>query len=459
MKKYSNIKNFSIVIIFIICFYFCSFLQNYFLLQAIILLFFFHISLYTIRCNNLIILLFLISLFTFQYGRIVLLPFVFQEKITISWFRYYEFSKETIVFIYELLFYNLIGIYLGTLIYKNKFKLKETSKKINNRIPIYLILILLISFVFFLINNISYALFLKKNFSYVDIYINIIANNNNVFIRSISAIFYPLLIILFSYFTRNKKINFLLCFLLLISGLCFTMIGARNHLISAIFFIIYYLLTNFNIRLKIKHIIYILLLGLILIFFSQYYGSYRLGHKLKEKNSFVILKTFIYEQGITGTYLGLLKDEPKLFERKIPYIFSSITGEKVIQNEEGYEKAIRSKNMNIGTHLSARANKNLFLNGAGMGGNYILEMYDFGGKYGIIILSLLHTYISLYLFNKINKFKFFSRIVLVYILLNGYFFIPRGNYLPNIFSQRFLYIVILYFMIKIIKTLFKERKI
>ena len=359
---------------------------------------------------------------------------------------------------YNLIFLNLTGNYFGILLYNTYNNFEKKIKIIyRKKIPKWLILLLLFSFIFFLINNMYYISYFKENFTYVDIYKQNIGNKNNIIIRLLSAIFYPMLIIAFSYFSRNRKVNFILCLLLLVSNFCFSIIGSRSYIIGATFFIIYYLYINFDMKLRIKKLGSILILGLILIVFSQYFANYRMNEKFQETNYMKILKNFIYEQGITGTFLGLLKDKPELFQRGIPYILSSITGENVFQTKEGYEVAVKSKNINLIVQMSARSNKILFLEGAGMGGNYIIEMYDFLEEKGILFLSFLHTYVSLYLFSNIKKFNFEKRIFLNYILLNGYFLIPRVNFFPNIFSKRLVYILLFYLFIKFMNSI-KLRK-
>ena len=72
--------------------------------QLLILITYVLAVLYSMKKDFVIITLFLFSLFIFQYGRLVLLPLLFNKEITISWFRYYEFSQETVKFIYKILF-------------------------------------------------------------------------------------------------------------------------------------------------------------------------------------------------------------------------------------------------------------------------------------------------------------------------------------------------------------------
>lgn len=443
----------NILILFILFFIFNIEDINFSYYQILLLNLYGCIFILSLKKNYTIITLFLIALFVFQYGRVVLIPLLFKEKsINISWFHYYMFSKETIIFIYELLFYNLIGIFLGISLFKEKNQYTEA------RIPVFLlkmkkviIVILFFSFIFFCINNINYIKSLYLEGNYIDIYLGKNFVNSNFFIRIVGAIFYPLLIISMAIYRKDKKVKYLIYSLFLIANFIFSLKGSRSYFVNALFVIIFLTLK----KIDIKKIFLITLISITLIYFSQ------IMNNIREKDDFnfnthKIFKEFIIQQGITGTFLGLLNDKPELFERKIPYIFSSIIGKKIKSQKEEKINILDAGNIELCHQLSARSNYKMYTQGYGMGGNYIIEMYDFLGKYGIVFLSFLHTYFSLYFFMNIKKFIFWKQILLI-LILDGYFLIPRGTYFPFIHRVRLSYIFIIYIIFKISYKFLKQR--
>lgn len=416
--------------------------------QIFILFFYIFVFLLSLKKNYMIISLFLITLFTFQYGRMILLPLLCNIEISITWFYNYIFTKSTLYFMYDLLFFNLIGIFLCILYFDDKkIKLEERQEEEDFFRCIKKIIILLfgISFLFFIVNNFIFLKELYTKGNYVEIFLTMTSSNSNILIRGIAAIFYPLLIILLAFYNNKKPINYILFLFLVIANFIFSLKGTRAPFINSIFIVIYFYLKKINI----KNSIIILLTFSILIFFSQFVLNIRLNEKYTNFNFRENIIGFLYSQGTTGTYLGLLKDKPELFSRKVPYIFSSVVGEKIISQTEKNDKVLFSGNIGLAYQLSARSNNEMYKKGYGMGGNYIIEMYDFLGKYGIIFLSFLHTYFSLYFFSNINKFNYYVRILLILILEN-YFLIPRVSYLPFISYLRISYIVIIYFFLYIV---------
>lgn len=427
--------------------------------QFFIFLFFIFCLFISLKKNYIIMLLFLISLFTFVYGRIILLPILFNEEITISWFHYYKISNETLYFVCKLLFYNLFGIYLG-MIFFNKKKYKKIKMEHFYSSKIFFI-ILNICFIFFLIRN---YIFLKNFYmygNYLDIFLGNLrqyATYSN-YIRVLSAIFQPLLIIFIAFYINkeNKKMKLFLFFLYGISSFMFSLIGRRIFFINSIFVILFLSIK----KIKFKHVFISILIFLQLIFFSQIMSSYRNEKEVNNINLETMVKDFIKGQGITGTFLALLKDKPELFERKMPYIFSSFMGKTLeSQSDDSVDVKLPGR-INLAVQLSARSNYSMYKQGFGMGGNYIIEMYDLGKEYSVIILSFLFTYFSLYFFQNIHDFSFFFRSILIFIL-NGYFSIPRSSYFPNIFSINFLYILIIFlgiiFLEKILPILGGKQK-
>lgn len=442
----------NLIFIFIFTFFLCMY--NFFINinnKAIVLLIFFLLIVgISIIKNQIIIFLFLVSLFIFQYGNLLLNT----NNLRIFGFINYKISKETIILIYNLLFFNLSGIFFA-LITKDKIKKtffnKNNNHKDNNQMIKIIIIFAIISFFPYIYNNFKTYLLYKTNYSYVDLYsIKIIGSN--IFIRIIGSLYYPSILIGLSLFDKRKKYFIFFISNLLIYGIIGSVYGARNILIQMIFFIICYYYILYEKKIKLKNYFIICILGVVLIYFSQFMSENRNKTNVSLKQD--TIKTFVYNQGITGLYLALLFDYPNLFDREIPYIFSSIFGEKEVKSKE---KILASGNIKLEKQLSARVNYSFYEKGYGMGGNYIIEMYDFGKKLGVFILSFLHIlFIKKVYRNNIKKYNLLYRILLLYYLNTVYFITPRASYFPDIFSIRLLEIFILFLFLSFLDRFLKN---
>lgn len=436
------------MLILIICI-FCTYILNNLdikFYQIIILSTYIFTILLSIKKKYIVITLFLISLFVFIYGRIVLLPLICKDKIIISWFHYYNISEDTLYFIYKILIYNLFGIILGILCFKPKiYKYKNTLILNNKKI---ILSFLFFTLVFFCLNNYFYLKKLYTIGSYLDIYLGKNFSSNGV-IRILGVMFYPLLIISISLYNEDKCKKLLL-FLYLFSNFIFSLGGSRAAFINSVFVVIYFSIK----KVKFRDLIILACCFLSLILFSQMLLLYRSQNKVQIKTE-KVFKEFIFQQGITGTYLALLKDKPELFTRRLPYIFASKKPKSQLDNSIDI---IGGNGIELAHQLSIRSNYSMYKKGMGMGGNYIIEMYDLGKEYGVLILSFFHTYIALCCFQNINRYKYLFRIF-IFLYLDQYFLIPRASYLPEIFRPRTYCTVTIYFIIiLVIKVSRKRRK-
>lgn len=437
------------ILIVIICIFSTNILDKLDLkyYQMFILNIYIFTILLSIKKKYIVIILFLVSLFVFMYGRIVLLPLIFEDKITISWFHYYDISEMTLYFIYKILIYNLFGIILGILYFKPKiYRYRNTLILKNKKI---ILLFLFFTLIFFCLNNYSYLKKLYAVGAYLDIYLGKNFSSQGI-VRMLGIAFYPLLIISISLYNEDKCKNLLL-FLYLFSNFIFSLSGSRAAFINSVFVVIYFSIK----KIKIRNLIILVCCFLSLITFSQMLLLYRSHNKVQIKTE-KIFKEFIFQQGITGTYLALLKDKPELFIRKLPYIFSTKKPKSQLDNSIDI---LGGNRIELAHQLSIRSNYSMYKKGMGMGGNYIIEMYDLGKEYGVLILSFFHTYIALYFFQNINRYRYLFRIF-IFLCLDQYFLMPRASYLPEIFRPRTYCTVIIYFIIiLIIKMSIKRRKI
>ena len=108
------------------------------------------------------------------------------------------------------------------------------------------------------------------------------------------------------------------------------------------------------------------------------------------------------------------------------------------------------KSYNLNYHLSYKYIPNEFLKGAGIGSNYLAEVYNFGGILFCGISGIILSYIILLLEDNLFKSRF-TFYISIPIILN-LFISPRGNFFPFLF-RFYPYIIFYVFILGIIKIL------
>lgn len=403
--------------------------------------------------KNYSIFLFLISLFIFIYGRvnfIWLLPNRLEKLI-----YFLKISDLTIgmkYFIADLIFCNILGIYLALIFCKDiKYKHKNIIYK-KNYLKIIKILVLF-SLPFFIYTEYSFLKNLSK-YSYLELFkigAQNIKSNNILYIEIIRNLYIGLIYLglLFVSKKKSEKIFFIGNFIFFNAVL--TLRGQRGYLITAIFFVIYYICHMYEIELKIKKIF---LLGIILILFSQFFSSYRIKN-INGKKIAVIKKIeyFIYEQGVSGGFLVVPKVLKTLYEKNNLFILGPYLGGKLNGQSEKNIPIIKKEKVPLAPKISYLLDRELYLKGAGTGGNYILEMFDIGGKIGIIIFSYIFIFITI----KISEYiKYGKMNIIRYLLIlkfSNLFLSPRNNYLYFAIGKNALILSIgiyalIYFIVK-----------
>lgn len=458
-----------IIIFLIYIFIFCRFLSIIIynfeilnILRFLLLIIYIFLVIKCYKIKKIILLLFLISLFVFQYGRLIYLPLL-KREVMMTWFTKIIPSLDTLFFITDILFFNLLGIVLAEKLY-NPVKILKNNfikiDKIRNRILIFIVLILFIPYLKFSIDILK----VLRSFKYEDIYkfgIQYFYKKNTMLIEQI---FYSIFLTAIPFglaFQNSSKKNKL--FFILMGNIAYFFIflrGNRGQFITFLFFSFWYLNYFDIVKLNIKKIIIFMIILLIPIIGMS---KYRANKKI-ERINFSIVKSIndvLYSQGTTGSYLVLLNEKKEIFQQEhIKYIISGISGYRSRkQNIESYEKIMESKNVNLDNKLSSILNKKMFLNGNGMGGNYIIEMYDFGGNIAVFILSFLLTLFFVKIDTSIFNYSFLIKVIFLYYLPKV-FFIPRNNYFIHIRMLDICKIIFVYFFVEffvlIIETLRKK---
>lgn len=408
-----------------------------------------------------LLLLFLVSLFTFQYGRLIYLP-LFGKEVEMNWFIKIIPSIETLFFTVDVLFLNLLGIILAENLYKPLKKLKSKLKEsdiLRNKILIIIVIVLFVPYLKFSIHILK----VLNSFKYEDIYkygIQYFYKQNTALIEQICYSIF-LTSISFGLAIKNSSKKSKLFFIIMGNiGYFFIFLrGNRGQFITFLFFSFWYL-NYFNIiKLSMKRIVIFLVVLLIPIIMVR---QYRYNKEIKTINFSLIknINDILYSQGTTGSYLVLLNERKDIFEEKhTKYLFSGISGYKAKKQDiDTYNKIIKLKNVNLDHKLSSLLNKELFLRGNGMGGNYIIEMYDFGGKISVFILSFLLSVFLIKIELNIFNYNFLVRSIILYYFPK-IFFIPRGNYFISIRLLDLCKIFLVYFLVEFFVFILKNLKV
>lgn len=454
MKKFEKIILAFLIVILSIVYIFFKINNLILLMKLTVLLIYILLILVSYLKNQIITFLFLGALFLFQYGRCILLP-LFGYEIEMTWFYYTKFSLETDIFVTNLLFINLIGVCIGNLLPIPQIKMKgklsfESEKKI-----IFIFIFLTIAFYFK--SSFEIINFLKK-ISYNDFYkigvYNI--NKSNIIEKVCYNIYFFSILFGLSLKNLSKSNKIILILLNIINTFLIALRGTRAIFIAAICFSVWYLIKEKVLKINIKKlfliggIIFILIVGL---------------ENLRENKKFIlnsfsvskIVERVLYSQGVTGTYLCLLKEEPQIFKKdKIPFIFSSLIGLRLkSQTKEDYDKIMSSQNVVLAEKISASLNKEMYLDGNGMGGNYIIEMYDFGEKIGILFFSAALIVFFNFIDKNYNNFIWIIRAFLLF-LIPKLFLIPRCNYFIYFPFLEIIEFLFVYFLITISTKILKK---
>lgn len=420
--------------------------------------------------KNIMIYYFVICNFIFNTS-IALTNFLDNQYAINSMFftNFKLFNNEISSFIYRMIYLNNLGILLAILIiyatnkkrkhvFKNRQEkssmLKFMSKALLYFVPVY---------IFINISNIK--LVAKIGYAASYLYTN---KNVNYYIMVLFGYF---IIIFLSLKCKNKKlvkkVSGVYLFVLFIGSLT----GSRGHFLIGVIFIIWYLEMMNIYKLKKKTIVLLLLFVFLysdaLSNLRQYYGKTS-SEKIKVFEVQNILDKpirFLKSQNGSGSMIGYLKVYPEIIDgdNNGKMIMSSI----YMFFDSFFRKELvlgRKINYDIGRKKSDFSRVSYIINyekvkrGYGLGGNYIVEMYEVGREYGVFILSIIFVFIIYWLENLIRlDISIYSNIFAM-MVLNNIFMAPRSYYLDfNIRS--YLYILGFYFIISQMIIILKRRRI
>lgn len=408
------------------------------------------------RKKNIMIFYFSICNFVFNTS-ISMTKIIKNEYILNSMFftNRTPYTKEVSKFVYDILILNNLGILIGIiLVYffksiKNRYKVRNDKKIILK----YLVIILLVSFIFILKENVDNVLEVMK-IGYVKSYLR--EQEKNLLYYFIT-IFEFLFVIYFGLKPKKSKKILLIVIISIFVAFVSSFAGSRAVLLMKLVFIIWYLeVQNY---LKIKKRYAILLIFLVFIYSNKIrnlrntYGKQNYSITRIEKETIIeIPLKFLESQNGTASLIGYIKVFPEIVEGEkygkmilsSYYTFYNSFFRKELL-EKFKSKEIGEK-MNDFSRISYIVNYNHLKKGYGLGGNYIIEMYEVGREIGVLFLSSFFILLIFYLENLFKKDKSVYCNIFVLLVFQSIFMAPRSYYFDfNI--REYLWLCLGYFVL------------
>lgn len=380
---------------------------------------------------NYFLFFYLAGLFLFQYGRIVLSPLLSNELPEMNWFATYKFSPENDIFVLNILFLCISGLFVGLFYFSCTTKIVGEGKitKFGSRVSSAVLFLSFLSLPFFVYSQ-WYIIKQVREMGYLYLFASGYSSLNNtpLIVRCFAALFTTSVLLNLSLISVPSKTNWIKYFLFIVMSLVKSLSGSRMAFFGSLLFVLSSYCLVYKKRISAKAIIFVVLLAPLL--------SASLNMVTGRAKSMEGLIAFLNSQGTTGTYLILPQKKPSLFEDEhVPYILASLFNTTYPdQSYKVYEKMIKgSKSVPLAYKMSTEVNLQYYLDGQGMGGSNILEMYDAGREIGVFIFAFLSVFIFVFLVkNALIRIVFFR--ILIVLLLVDMPYSSRSSYLliPNL---------------------------
>lgn len=378
------------------------------------------------------------------------------SRPTIAMFKgmdWYTHSEKGLMWSLVSIFISILFIYIGSFFGKKYIEKKSNNKteKIENKdnnffkknkkyIQIISLIVFAISYICkFYIECDKLKFMMNKN--YEQFYTSYVCNVPGV-ITWISGLLITSLIIYL--LTHPKKIDtYFILLLYMILYIPMLIIGERGSIVSAFIFIVLYIVYR-NIHepeekwITKKMIIAFCGFMVVAILLLGIYNYLRSKEDVPSFNPFSIILDFFYKQGITYEVLNIgyeaIDKLPNKDERNYTFggfidyfkynkISQKIFGTVPFEEGNNERKALESNSFSHAMSYATRGNE--YIDGAGWGSSYLLEVYTDYGFIGVIIINLcIGFYLNVFI-RIIEKNNIFSIIVLQ--SLTQLFLMPRAE--------------------------------
>lgn len=248
----------------------------------------------------------------------------------------------------------------------------------------------------------------------------------------------------------KKKEFFWIALLMLLISTAYLALGKRAEFGISLLFIFWYgysFIKTQRKSIKIKYKISILLLIIPIVMVLQQTQLTRNNSGNQNGNPII---NFVASQGVSGIILPYYIDQEKyLTKQTLPSILSPI----VDRFKRGSQDMDMIKNSNYFAHkLTYSLDPNAFLNGEGLGAQYITELYEISELAVLVGLAGLGFIIVFYDRHKnIHLLKYLSLISMMTL-----FFLPRGELFEYFYE--YLYLLIAYILILTIYLISTKRQ-
>ena len=220
--------------------------------------------------------------------------------------------------------------------------------------------------------------------------------------------------------------------------------GQRGPLIINTLLITWLYTNIYNAKLKIKYLFFLMLS---LLIFSQFIGQIR--SKDKAKNNYSLVNEFFYSQGITLILsMHILNNENEFINHSYPYILAPVMDyfNKYLHRtiyQKGQSSELIKYSNDINTQLTFFLDSNRYLKGNGIGSCYLIELYDLGKYFGIIVGNIILVCLMFILSKKAlkNRINFLFSI----LVFRSFVYMPRNRIL-SFFPDLFKTSLILFFI-------------
>lgn len=167
--------------------------------------------------------------------------------------------------------------------------------------------------------------------------------------------------------------------------------GQRGPIISAILVVIFLFSKQYNIKIKIKHLVVILFVVIsLVVVLNNVRTSYGKENKKQTAVDGKFVAEIVYGQ-TTSRIVPLLIIDRKLEYHPYPFVFSPllIPYYSIAYPSNGQDKISAEHHNNISQVTTYNLSKRSHLNGSGLGGAFLAEAYDCGGFLGVILWSII----------------------------------------------------------------------
>lgn len=234
------------------------------------------------------------------------------------------------------------------------------------------------------------------------------------------------------------------------------LMGQRAGLITFLLITVYWYTKKYNVEVKVRSVIgFGFALFAIIVFLNLLRNTYGTNDSIQDLELELVLTKLIGQSGSSVVPLFIIRGD--LDYHDFPFIFSPLLAPInfiLYRNNQSID-AMQHTN-DISDVITYNVNPTLYLNGGGVGGALLGEMYDCGGFLGIVFWSAILAYIIRYFDYKHLNIE--SRYVpLIYAFLASIPMMPRGRFFG--FTTATLSLVTAYLIMLLLAIIAHKRKV